>query len=121
MAVLKFNGEEIPLAFTVRAKIELGKIGGKHSYSDFITSIDGTNDEQDFDRIYSAIKILHEAYLRKQAIEDGRPYQSEDFKISKEDFLDVDIEEWSAMQQAIIDTIMGDSKTTVQTEPIKKK
>lgn len=114
-------GQEIGLAYTVRASIELGKLNGGHSMQEFFDSMDSGDDEKDCETIISAVKILHDAYERQKTAEEakeGRIYKP--VEIDTEAFYDLKMSEWQSIAKDVITVIQKDSGIEIETVPDKK-
>ena len=118
MAKIRIGGRDLFLTYTVRARIEIGKLAG-HSMQDFFNKIGGEDESVSIELMIDAVEILANAYERKAALEDGREY--EPIELDHNNFYDLTGSEWSDIEQAIIDTITQDSKTTIETKPTKSK
>lgn len=112
------NIKELPLLFTVRARIEIGALAG-HSMQDFFNELSKGNEDKAIDLTIKAYEIMHNCYLRSQALADGKEF--EPVTLEKDDFLDLAAYEWGEIESRIVDTIQKDSKIDVETTSKKKE
>lgn len=114
--MLKIGNKTYGLLFTVRARIEISKLAG-HSMQEFFDAL-GKDEEQSVNLLIDAVEILHNAYLRAKALDEGKEYEA--VELNREEFLDLTPKAWSDVESAIIAAIKGDSETTVNTTAKKK-
>lgn len=107
------------MLYTVRARIEIGKLSGGHSMQDFFNEIGKGNEEKSTNLLIDAVEIMHNAYLRKKAADDGVEFAPA--QVNREEFLDLTAKEWEDVEAAILNQIKKDSGTTIETEPVSKK
>ena len=117
MGKIRIQGKDYGLAYTVRSRIELGKICGGHTANDFFDSL-GKDDQDTTEHIIDAVCVMHDAYERRKALEDGKEYT--ETEIPKDAFYDLSITEWTEIENAIVNTIREDSGIQIETAPVKK-
>lgn len=106
------------LSYTVRARIEIGKLAG-HSMQEFFNELGKGNEEKSTELIISAIEIMHNAWLRRKAADDNTEFAPAQF--DREQFMELTAEEWDEVETAVVEQIKADSKQTVETESKKKE
>ena len=108
------------MTFTVRARIEIGKLDGGHSMKEFYDTLGKSNDEEKATNLLiDAVEIMHNAWLRKQAQEKNEEFAPA--QLDREAFMDLTAEEWNEVEDAIIKQIQIASGVTIETEPVSKK
>lgn len=106
------------MSFTVRARIEIGKLAG-HSANDFFQKLATCeNEEESTNLIIDAVEIMHNAWLRKKAAEENTEFAPA--QIDRAQFMELTSKEWKDVEKAVLDQITKDSEITVQTEAKKK-
>ena len=108
----------LDLMFTVRARIEIGALAG-HSMQSFFDELAKGNEEKSINLEISALQIMHNAYLRHKALDEGKEFEPVEF--NKEDFLDLTNSEWGQIENLLVEVIKRDSDTEVQTTSKKKE
>lgn len=108
------------MTYTVRARIEIGKLAGGHSMKEFFDTLGKSNDEEKTTNLLiDAVEIMHNAWLRKQAQEKNEEFAPA--QLDREAFMDLTTEEWNKVENAILEQIKKDSGVTIETEPVSKK
>lgn len=113
-----FNIKNYPMLYTVRARIEIGKLAG-HSMQEFFDELSKGNEEKSTNLMIDAVEILHNCYLRAKAVEDGKEYEY--VTLNRDDFLDLTIKDWGDIETAIVEQIQKDSGIEVEAEAKKKE
>lgn len=112
------NIKELPLLFTVRARVEIGALAG-HSMQDFYNELSKGNEDKAIDLTIKAYEVMHNCYLRSKALEDGKEF--EPVSLNKDEFLDLTAYEWNEIESRIVETIQKDSGIEVETTSKKKE
>ena len=112
------NIKELPLLFTVRARVEIGALAG-HSMQDFFNELSKGNEDKAIDLTIKAYEVMHNCYLRSKALEDGKEF--EPVSLNKDEFLDLTAYEWNEIESRIVETIQKDSGIEVETTSKKKE
>ena len=107
------------LSYTVRARIEIGKLSGGHSMQEFFDEISKGNEEKSTNLLIDAVEVMHNAWLRKKAQDDNTEFAPA--QLNRDEFMDLTAEEWNEVESAILKQIRKDSGVTVETEANSKK
>lgn len=116
------NGKEIKLRYSVRARLRIAKLcpGGKFEN---IGDLFGGSDEDSITALVNVGKLLNSEYERNARRERGETIEEDaDYSVFEvDDVFDLPYETLSELESLITQTIIGDSKTTVESKPGKKK
>ena len=109
---------ELDLMFTVRSRIEIGALAG-HSMQSFFNELSKDNEQKSIELEISALEILHNAYLRHKALDDGKEFEKVTF--NRDDFYDLTNAQWREIENLLVEAIQRDSSTEVETTSKKKE
>ena len=117
---MQVGGKDIGLLYTVRARIAIAKLTGKHEIADIMSLFKG-NEEQQIDNLYKVARILNHEYELKRKLDKGASVDlNENQSILKREDLDTMLSvEFDELTDAVFRTLRGER--TVEAVPSKKR
>lgn len=117
---MQIEGKEYNFTYTVRASLAIARDLPGHNLSNIVEVLQKGDQVKTVDLISLMAVEMNKAYLMKQAYEINEKFNPDDV-LKKDSILSLDYDGFSQLQNELLDAMIGDSKTELDTEIAKKK